>query len=61
MNKNAEKNSDRFPDLIGEISQDPRTLQMKDYVQHGKVTTYDHCLSVARTSYRLGKLLHQSE
>ena len=66
MNKNpenisekiSEKIPDRFPDLIGEISRDPRTLQMKDFVQHGKVTTYDHCLSVARASYRLGKLLH---
>ncbi|MBQ8305831.1 MAG: HD domain-containing protein [Blautia sp.] len=31
---------------------------MKQYTQHGSVSTYDHCESVARTSRRLNKLLH---
>ena len=46
-----------FSDLVDEISTDERCLRMKQYTQHGNVSTYDHCMNVARTSYRLGKLL----
>jgi uncharacterized protein len=31
---------------------------MKAYTQHGTVSTYDHCLSVAGLSYRLSRRLH---
>ena len=49
---------EKFNRLLETISQDPRSQQMKQYVQHGKITTYDHCLDVAKTSYRLGHLFH---
>ena len=42
-------------DLLEKIKDDPKTLRMKDYTQHGKVSTYDHCLDVAKTSYRLSR------
>ena len=45
----------RFENLIGELSRHPKSLQMKDFIQHGKRTTYDHCIAVSRMSYRIGK------
>jgi len=42
---------------IGEIRRDPRALAMKQFIQHGRVTTYDHCLNVARLSSRMSKRL----
>ena len=46
-----------FDRLIGELSRDPRCQQMKEFTQHGRVSTYDHCMSVARTSFQIGRLL----
>ena len=31
---------------------------MKNYTQHGKVSTYEHCERVAKLSYKLNKKLH---
>lgn len=39
--------------LLEEMAQDPKLLQMKRFIQHGSVSTYDHCLSVARMSLKL--------
>lgn len=47
-----------FENLIKELSEDPRAKQMKNYIQHGKVTTYDHCHRVARLSYNINKLFN---
>ena len=33
-------------------------LRMRRYIQHGSVTTYDHCMSVARASFWLNRRLH---
>ena len=46
-----------FDKLIEKTKNDPKILRMKKYTQHGKVSTYDHCLRVARNSYRLCKAL----
>ena len=35
-----------------------KVLQMQDYIQHGDITTYDHCLSVAHLSCSLNKKYH---
>lgn len=45
-------------ELLEELLSDSRILQMKNYVQHGKVSTYDHCRDVARLSCRLNRHLH---
>lgn len=38
---------------------DTRDAQrMHQYIQHGTVTTYDHCMSVAQTSFWLNRRLH---
>lgn len=44
----------RFWSLLGGLDRDPRTLRMRQYLQHGSITTYDHCLRVARLSYAIG-------
>lgn len=47
-----------FEQVAGDLLQDRRTLQMKKYIQHGHVTTYDHCESVARLGFEMGRKLH---
>ena len=53
-------NETEFHTLVQDISSDKRTLQMKNYIQHGRISTYDHCMRVARLSYSLHKHLHVS-
>lgn len=47
-----------FPELIRDLKQDPKTQEMKQFIQHGTINTYDHCMDVAKCSYQLGALLH---
>lgn len=47
-----------FQDRVQRIAGDPRCLRMKAYIQHGRVTTYDHCMDVARTAFVLNRRLH---
>ncbi len=47
-----------FDQLIHEVSMHPQAQEMKDYIQHGKISTYDHCMDVAKWSYRLNKTFH---
>ena len=44
--------------ILSGFRSDETVLQMKQYVQHGNVSTYDHCENVARLSYRIDKRLH---
>lgn len=39
------------------LENDPKALQMKAFIQHGRVTTYDHCKAVARMSLRIAHFL----
>ena len=55
INEKAEKED--FAGLIRPMSEDPRCLKMKEYIPHGRISTYDHCMDVAKLSYRLGKKL----
>lgn len=43
--------------LVSELAEDVRTQQMKNFIQHGRITTYDHCMRVARLSYLLNNAL----
>ena len=47
----------RFADLVRQVNRDGKLDQMKRFIQHGTVTTYDHVLSVARMSYRMNLFL----
>lgn len=47
-----------FNSILKDLKEHPTVLRMKEYKQHGNSSTYDHCMRVARASYRLDKLLH---
>lgn len=58
---NTEENSNinsEDEELLREVALDPLAMRMKQYIQHGHVTTYDHCLSVARMSIRIAEGMH---
>lgn len=44
-----------FQKYLRKIMRDEKSLQMKNYIQHGAVSTYDHCENVARMCYRINK------
>ena len=48
---------DRFNEIISEIASRVEVMEMKKYIQHGEMTTYDHCLLVARRSFFLARKL----
>lgn len=48
---------DVFEQALGPLLQEGRIPQMRQYMQHGSVSTYDHVLHVARTSLRLSRAL----
>ncbi len=43
---------------LDSMSYDKKVLRMKKYIQHGRVSTYDHVVSVAKTSLMLNQKLH---
>ena len=43
--------------ILNGLDKDPKVLRMREYTQHGKVSTYDHCVSVTRLAYRIDKAL----
>ena len=52
MTKTSQQDFER---LISSLRDDSRVKQMKKFCQHGRTSTYDHCLKVARMSYVLSK------
>ena len=44
--------------ILRDLESDEHVQQMKNYTQHGKVSTYEHCERVAKLSYELNKKLH---
>ena len=54
----TKKDRERIREILGELDGNPKVQEMKRYIQHGRVTTYDHCRSVAVLSYRINKRLH---
>ncbi len=46
-----------FQKYLRKIMQDEKALQMKNYIQHGAVSTYEHCENVARLCYRINKAM----
>ena len=47
-----------FAETLRDLKQDPRVQSMKNYCQHGAVSTYSHCNAVAKLSHRLNQRLH---
>ena len=40
------------------FADDPHALEMQQFIQHGTVTTYEHCMRVARIAYWLNLHWH---
>lgn len=53
----AEKEFNEYYDIIKEIIEHPEFQKRKTYAHHGKITVYDHCLSVSKLSYKIAKKL----
>lgn len=43
--------------ILRELQKDEHVQEMKNYIQHGDVSTYEHCENVARLSYQINKTL----
>lgn len=54
----TKRENQEFLEYIHALAADPRSLRMKQFCQHGRITTYDHCMSVARMSFLLNRRLH---
>lgn len=46
-----------FYECIKDLASHPAVLEMKNYMQHGMTTCYQHCLSVAYYNYRVCRFL----
>ncbi len=44
--------------LLTPLRSDRRVQQMKKFTQHGVISTFDHCESVARMSYKMDRFFH---
>jgi uncharacterized protein len=53
------RNEDRrvFDYILEDLLHDEEVLKMKDFIQHGDLSTYDHAINVAWTSLRLARNL----
>lgn len=45
-------------DILAPFKSDMRVLKMKQFIQHGTISTYEHVESVTRLSFWLNKRLH---
>ncbi|MDO5409822.1 MAG: HD domain-containing protein [Lachnospiraceae bacterium] len=51
----TEQDNRRLELLLMQYEEDEHVQEMKNYVQHGIVSTYDHCKNVARVSFWLNQ------
>lgn len=56
--KNEDIRNLSYSEVIAPFTCNERVRQMRCFVQHGNVTTYDHCLRVARLSWSIACRLH---
>ena len=49
---------EKFIGYVKEHLAHPLVQSMKDYKQHGAISTFDHCMEVAKKSFLLNKRLH---
>ncbi len=47
-----------FRRIIGPFNKHPRVQEMKNYIQHGTVTTYEHCMNVAKKAFYFNRRFH---
>lgn len=49
---------EEIKDILRAYLRDERVCEMKKYVQHGQISTFEHCKTVTKLSYYLNKRLH---
>ena len=49
---------EEYNDYIKELINNPIVLSMKQYIQHGNTTCFDHCACVSYLSYKIAKKLN---
>lgn len=48
----------QMEEILSDIQSHELVQEMKQYIQHGRVTTYEHCERVAHLSYRINERFH---
>lgn len=48
----------RLKHILAPVISHEKVQEMKKYIQHGRITTYEHVSSVTKTSFWLNKRLH---
>ena len=48
---------EKFKELSKDLLNNNDVLKMQDFIQHGKVTTYAHCVDVAKMALHLNNIL----
>jgi predicted transcriptional regulator len=43
----------KFEKLMAKLAADPKCRRMKKFIQHGRISTYDHALHVSRMANRI--------
>ena len=55
--KNGMEKGNEIKEILSKYEGDNKVQEMKDFIQHGRVSTYEHCSSVAKLSYEIDKRL----
>ena len=55
---NQKYDNEEFNLIISDLVQNDTVQQMKNYRQHFDTTTFDHCMTVAYSAYKMCKALH---
>ena len=55
--KNDVISDSEYNEILSDYKSNNKVQEMKRYIQHGTVSTYDHCSHVAELSYRINKRL----
>ncbi|MCR5703125.1 MAG: HD domain-containing protein [Eubacterium sp.] len=52
------KEKKELKQLMNKYLEEPVVQSMKQYVQHGSISTYEHCLKVTEVSFLMNRRLH---
>lgn len=52
------KDKKRFAELVNRTLDQANVQNMKSFLQHGRVTTFEHAMAVAKLSYRIDRFFH---
>ena len=54
----SETEREQLYEIVEKYDNHPEVQRMREYIQHGSVTTYQHCKNVALVSFWLNRRLH---